>query len=192
MSPQEQFWSGRFGDEYTKRNRVDWTERVPFWRNIIGVTKARSVLDVGCNAGWNLHALRVVDPSIRTVGIDVNAEAVAEAKVKGLDAMIASVYQAQALFPDGFDLVCTSGVLIHVAPSELPEAMRNIIAASRRWVLAVEYEAEKEEEVVYRGNSDRLWKRPFGRLYEAMGLHPHLYTGAAGFDRCGAWLMEKL
>jgi hypothetical protein len=32
MSPQEQFWSGRFGDEYTKRNRVDWTERVQHHR----------------------------------------------------------------------------------------------------------------------------------------------------------------
>jgi pseudaminic acid biosynthesis-associated methylase len=192
MNPQEQFWSGEFGDEYTHRNRVDWMKRVPFWRRIMAQTEARSVLDVGCNAGWNLHAINVADrPTVVAVGIDVNDRAVAEARRKGLHTVLGSIYDIGALYFETFDLVCTSGVLIHVAPAELEAAMRNVIAASRRWVLAVEYESDQEEGVLYRGNTDRLWKRPFGRLYEAIGLKLVSDSKAEGFDRCRSWLLEK-
>lgn len=190
MNPQEQFWSGAFGDEYTKRNRVAWKQRVPFWREILTLTRARSVLDVGCNAGWNLHAIRQVDPTVDAMGVDINVAAVTEAEAAGLDAHVISLNQVGVVI-SGFNLVCTSGVLIHVAPADLEESMRNIVQASDRWVLAVEYEADEEQEIDYRGNAERLWKRPFGRLYEAMGLRLHAYSEAAGFDRCSAWLMEK-
>lgn len=192
MNAQEQFWRGEFGDEYTHRNRVDWMKRVPFWRRIMAQTEARSVLDVGCNAGWNLRALNVADrPTVVAVGIDLNARAVAEARHKGLHAVLGSIYDIGALYCETFDLVCTSGVLIHIAPADLETAMRNVMAASRRWVLAVEYESDQEEGVLYRGNIDRLWKRPFGKLYEAMGLKLVSDSKAEGFDRCHSWLLEK-
>jgi pseudaminic acid biosynthesis-associated methylase len=189
MNPQEQFWAGTFGDEYTSRNRVTWEKRIPFWREILTLTRARSVLDVGCNAGWNLRAIKAVDPAVEAMGVDINAAAVAEAEAAGLEAHLMSVNQVRILLA-GFELVCTSGVLIHVAPADLPEAMRNIVQASNRWVLAVEYESETEEQIDYRGNTERLWKRPFGRLYEALGLR--LHAEARGFDRCATWLLEKL
>jgi pseudaminic acid biosynthesis-associated methylase len=191
MNPQEQFWSGTFGDEYTSRNRVAWEKRIPFWREILALTQARSVLDVGCNAGWNLRAIKAVDPAVEAMGVDINAAAVAEAEAAGVEAHLMAINQVGAVI-SGFDLVCTSGVLIHVAPADLPEAMRNIVQASNRWVLAVEYESETEEQIDYRGNSERLWKRPFGRLYEALGLRLHMYDAETfGFDQCATWLLEK-
>ena len=51
------FWSGEFGEEYLKRNRVDWRKRIPFWKDVIDMTGARSVFELGCNAGWNLSAI---------------------------------------------------------------------------------------------------------------------------------------
>jgi pseudaminic acid biosynthesis-associated methylase len=191
MNAQEQFWSGSFGSEYTRRNRVSAQKRIPFWTNVLGATQARSVLDVGCNAGWNLQAIKSIDPTIVAAGIDVNSDAVGEARSNELDARVASIYQAAQLFPAAFDLVCTSGVLIHIPPESLREAMLNIIAASKRWVLAVEYESSEEEEIVYRGNTERLWKRPFGRLYENLGLETVVESDAQGFDRCRTWLMVK-
>jgi pseudaminic acid biosynthesis-associated methylase len=191
MNAQEQFWAGDFGTAYTLRNRVNWLDRVPFWRNILAITQARSVLDVGCNAGWNLRAIRAADRTVIAVGVDVNADAVVEARDGGLDASLMSARVAGRWYREHFDLVCTSGVLIHVAPAELPDTMQAIINASRRWVLAVEYAAPKEEEVLYRGNAERLWKRPFGDLYEAMGLTMVADTVAQGFDQCRAWLLVK-
>lgn len=190
-SDQELAWAGDFGSEYTRRNRVEWEKRVPFWRMMLQITQARSVLDVGCNAGWNLRAIRAIDKDIWGVGVDVNNRAVVEARTEGLDAVVIPVSGIAIHFPAVFDIVCTSGVLIHVAPARLQEAMQNIVDASKRWVLAVEYESDKEEEVVYRGNTDRLWKRPFGKLYQAMGLEVMAQTDADGFDQCRAWLLQK-
>lgn len=190
MNAQEQFWSGDFGSEYLKRNRVDWRARIPFWRQILTMTQARSVLEVGCNAGWNLRAIREIDPTITKVGIDVNTDAVAEAVADDLDAFVVSINDAPRLM-GGYDLVFTAGVLIHIGPEQLSEAMTRIANASRRWVLAVEYAATKEEEVLYRGNAERLWKRPFGDLYQAMGLTLLADSGAEGFDQCRAWLLCK-
>lgn len=191
MNAQEQFWQGDFGDEYTKRNRVEWEARLPFWRQILQVTQARSALEMGCNAGWNLRAIKEADPTVRATGVDVNHEAVSEARADGVDAHMVSIYHAGGLFLNCFDLVFTAGVLIHIPPESLKVAMRNVIGASKRWVLAIEYESEQEEEVTYRGHTARLWKRPFGRLYEEEGLSTVAVSSPEGFDRCRAWLLRK-
>jgi pseudaminic acid biosynthesis-associated methylase len=191
VNAQEEFWSGSFGSEYTTRNRVQWEDRTPFWRQIIQITGVRSVLDVGCNAGWNLLALRGIDETLELWGVDVNGHAVGEARANELNVLRRCAREIAETFVEPFDLVCTSGVLIHVAPKELPTVMHAIVEASKRWVVAVEYEAEQEEEVVYRGNTDKLWKRPFGEMYEAMGLRTVARSEPEGFDRCTAWLMEK-
>lgn len=191
MNAQEAFWASDFGNAYTKRNRVEWAKRIPFWRNILSITQARSVLDVGCNVGWNLMAIRDIDRTVVTMGVDVNADAVGEARTNELDVMKLPAKEAGGFFRERYDLVCTSGVLIHVSPADLPATMQSIINASRRWVLAVEYEAPKEVEVEYRGNAERLWKRPFGTLYEQMGLETIAKSDAEGFDQCAAWLLAK-
>lgn len=191
MNPQEQFWSGDFGSSYTARNRVEWRNRVPFWRQILTITQARSVLDVGCNVGWNLMAIRDVDRTVVTAGIDLNEDAVGEARTSELDVFKLAAIEAGRFFLNRYDLVCTSGVLIHVGPEEIEQTMQSIVAASRRWVLAVEYESKQEEELQYRGNAERLWKRPFGDLYQAMGLNLIADSEAEGFDRCRAWLLSK-
>lgn len=90
-----------------------------------------------------------------------------------------------------YDLVFTAGVLIHVAPDNLPKLMNEIVAASSRYVLAIEYASETEEMVEYRGVKDRLWKRNYGALYEGLGLKL-LHTGdATGWERTTYLLLEN-
>ena len=60
----KQVWSEDFGDAYTARNRVDWIGRKPFWKKILDITGARSVFEFGCNASWNLSAIRRVYPDV--------------------------------------------------------------------------------------------------------------------------------
>lgn len=191
MNEQEQAWSGSFGDEYTRRNnKVDWRARIPFWADIMKFTGARSVYEVGCGAGWNLSAIAEASPyKVRLYGSEINALALAQARACGL-----SVYASPPEFdqlPPPAELVFTAGVLIHVAPDNLLTMMNEIIAASSRYVLAIEYAADAEEMIEYRGESNLLWKRNYGALYEAMGL-TLLHTGnATGFDRCTYWLLSK-
>jgi len=82
-------------------------------------------------------------------------------------------------------------VLIHVAPNDLQPTMEKIVDRSERWVLAVEYYAPEPEEIDYRGHAGKLWRRPFGDLYKAMGLKCAAEGTAQGFDNCAYWLMEK-
>lgn len=183
-----ELWQGHFGDEYTKRNQVDWRSRVPFWSTVLYKTGARSVLEVGCNAGWNLSAIKRVEPQARVVGTDLNTMALEQASAAGLE-----VYQCLDFrqVPGRFDLVFTAGVLIHIEPENVREVMAEILAKSMRWVVAVEYEDVYETAVEYRGHSDKCWRRPYGKLYEDMGLKLVDKTVPYGFDNCTAWLFEK-
>lgn len=205
MNEQQQAWSGALGNAYTARNRVDWRARIPFWRRIMELTGARSVYEFGCNAGWNLSAIKSAAPYVECWGHDLNALAVAQAHAAGLRHVHcgsgASHWSyAQDAYPlppvrkwpdQTYDLVFTAGVLIHVAPADLMLFMDEVIRVSAQYVLAVEYEAPEEQEIEYRGRMGLLWKRPYGELYQAKGL-ALIHSGeAAGFDRCTYWLMQK-
>ena len=190
MSATEQFWAGEFGDAYLARNRIEWQTRLPFWKQITALTGgAGSAFEIGTNAGWNLLALR--DIGWHVSGVDLNLKAVREAHERGLDVSVCSATEVGRLWPEAADLAFTAGVLIHIPPDELRRAMESIVQASRRWVLAVEYWAPEEQMVTYRGNDDRLWRRPFAELYEEMGLRRVADGYAEGFDMCRYALMEK-
>src|SRR3990172_2156670 len=111
MSDTKEFWAGDFGDDYTKRNRVDWRARIPFWDRIVQITGIRSAFEVGCNAGWNLSAIKHTNHgyNVCLYGCDVNAEAVDQATIAGLEVFHGSLMDGQILC----DLAFTAGVLIH-------------------------------------------------------------------------------
>ena len=186
------FWQGSFGNDYTDRNLVPWSDRVPFWRRIVEHTRAESFLDVGCNAGWNMQALRSIDAKLAMTGVDINDHALDLAKAAGLDVEKVAAWDiAEHFGTDVCDLTITSGVLIHIAPEDLQRTMKAIRDTSKRWVVAIEYDALQETEVTYRGHAGRLWKRPYGELYKVMGLALVEFGPAVGFDDCTYWLMEK-
>ncbi|HPO10199.1 MAG TPA: methyltransferase type 11, partial [bacterium] len=64
-----------------------------------------------------------------------------------------------------FDLVFTSGVLIHLAPADLNRALDEIHRCAGRWIWGFEYFAETHTSIPYRGRDDLLWKGDFARLY---------------------------
>jgi len=185
----KEWWAGDFGNSYTKRNRVDWQLRSLFWNHVICTTGVRSAYEIGCNCGWNLSAIKLRTPYVCVSGEDVNESALDQAYAAGLE-----VYHANAGHHATAELVFTAGVLIHIPPEELKEMMLRIIDMSCDYVLAVEYAADKEEEVEYRGHAGKLWRRPFGKLYQEMGLEliEEGKVGAnQGFDDCTYWLLRK-
>jgi pseudaminic acid biosynthesis-associated methylase len=176
----EELWEGDFGDAYTARNAAAGEGRERFWRELVDRTKLETVLEVGCNAGANLRWLaQLVDPS-GVVGVDVSERALAGLR-RALPEVRALRAAARELpFADGsFDLVFTTGVLIHVAPADLPAVTGEIVRCARRFVLCGEYFAEEPTEVAYRGLGGALFKRDFGALYRE--LHPRLELVEQGF-----------
>lgn len=180
-------WRGTFGDEYTKRNDYDWRKRIPTFKHILRDIKVKDILEVGSNCGKNLLALEEMGYS--TVGIEPNAFARKEATKHKLFTFPGTADN----IPFGqntFDLVFTCGVLIHVPPEELQKSMEEIARVSKRYILAIEYEAPAETMLVYRGLRDMLWKRPFGKLYKNLGL-TLIHQGKTDIDRCHFWLLTK-
>jgi pseudaminic acid biosynthesis-associated methylase len=69
-------------------------------------------------------------------------------------------------YPDGFfDLVLTSGVLIHIAPEDLPKALREVYRCTRQWIWGFEYYSPQPVEVRYRDQQGLLWKMDYASRY---------------------------
>lgn len=189
MKPEEA-WTGSFGNEYHARNWVDWQKRVPFFRHILTVTGARSVLEFGCGPGWNLTACQAALETFtpRVCGVEINEEASFQAEAAGLEVADNPTF----FWP--CELVFTAGCLIHIPPEKIGDTMDLLIDRSLRYVMSIEYEAPEETEIEYRGQSGLLWKRPYIKMYEEKGL-VLLETGKlqedVGFDNCTYGLFTK-
>jgi pseudaminic acid biosynthesis-associated methylase len=194
----EGLWSGEFGDDYVERNRAASDGRRPFWEHVLGLLAATSALEIGCNVGGNLRWLAELLGAENVAGVDVNerALAVVRSQLPGVDARVASARELP--FADGsFDLVFTTGVLIHQSPDELPRVMDEIVRCSRRYVLCGEYRADELEEIPYRGQRGALYKQDYGRLYQER--FPRLRLLEEGFlpksegvwDDVTYWIFEQ-
>jgi pseudaminic acid biosynthesis-associated methylase len=162
----EALWSGDFGDQYVDRNAAAGEGRRPFWAERHQKLGFTSALEVGCNLGGNTRWLAELLGPENVAGVDVNEHALAVLRenIPGVDVRLASARDLP--FGDAsFDLVFTTGVLIHQAPDELPRIMDEIVRCSRRYVLCGEYRADALEEVHYRGHSGALFRNDYGRLY---------------------------
>jgi len=194
----EALWAGEFGDDYVVRNRAAGEGRRPFWETRLARLDVASALEVGCNVGANLQWLAELLGTDHVAGVDINERALAilHERVPGIDARKASARHLP--FGDrSFDLVFTTGVLIHQPPDELPRVMDEIVRCSRRYVLCGEYRADDLEEVPYRGEEGALFRHDYGRLYQER--HPSLRLVEEGFlpradgvwDDIAFWVFEK-
>lgn len=194
----EELWGGDFGDAYSTRNREAGEGRGGFWGAILTKFPVGNVLEVGCNIGGNLRWIRERVPANHIFGVDIN-DGVLRELCRALPGVNAVRTPARELpFCDRwFDLVFTTGVLIHQPPEILPVVMAEIVRCSRRYVVCGEYFAEVPTQVPYRGQSRALWKQDFGGLYQT--LFPGLVLLEKGFlprDRGGwddvtYWVFEK-
>jgi spore coat polysaccharide biosynthesis protein SpsF len=169
-TPQESFWAGQFGDDYTSRNNgPQWiaSNLALFGRILARATRVASVLELGANRGLNLIALRHLLPSAALSAVEINATAVEELrKIPGLKVEHASILDYKPTTPS--DLVLVKGILIHLNPEALPAAYQLLAAASARYVCIVEYYNPSPVSITYRGHADRLFKRDFaGEMLQA-------------------------
>lgn len=161
-------WKGQFGDAYTERNADPRLEARKALFSKVLAPDMRSITELGCNTGPNLRAIHALDPSIKLTGYEVNGIAAAEAFSLGL----ANIHCCDVLATDIFeqsDLALTSGVLIHIAPEDLPRAYQALMRMTRKYVLLCEYYNPSPTTVPWRGTL--LYKRDFaGELMDRFSL----------------------
>jgi SAM-dependent methyltransferase len=192
VSSQLDRWRGSFGVEYLARNQVDWRTRVATLRRLIP-GDVEDVLEVGCSKGHNLLAIRSFLGEFCCLrGVEPGAHARAIARSSGLAVTDGDIYS----IPHTADLAFTCGVLIHVPPDRIDEALTEVHRVARRYLLAIEYHADEDTEVEYRGLPEMLWKRDYGTHYQR--LFPDLeligegaLTVRDGFAGDYYWLLKK-
>ena len=198
MNEQLEKWKGKFGNSYTERNEFDWRNRVPAFEKMVTGLDIEDILEVGCNRAYNLLALNeVMKEKANLLGVEPNPHAVRLARNSSSDFGVIEGNAYNLPFKDDyFDLCFTCGALIHIPPENINTAIKEIYRVCCSYILAIEYYSQNEEEVVYRGNENMLWKRNFLALYKKefpdLSLVRKGYWGTEdGFDRCHWWLMEK-
>jgi len=180
-------WSGKFGREYTNRNLAPANKVNHLYIDNYGVSretlnkeflknrveKSDRILEVGCNIGNQLLLLQKA--GYRDLwGIDLQDYAIeiAKKKTKGINIIKASANDVP-FKNDYFDLVFTSGLLIHISPKNIKKALDEIYRCTNSYIWGLEYYLQKGYRMVnYRGENNLLWKTNFPKLF--LGQFPNL------------------
>lgn len=178
ITKQMEKWAGEFGKEYTDRNALTLEEMERLYQKNYGVTRTEMnlefigdlgrsirILEVGSNIGNQLLCLQ--NMGFQTLyGIELQEYAVeiSKSRTKHINIIQGSAFDIP--FKDNFfDLVFTSGLLIHIAPSDVEQILREIHRCTKKYIWGSEYFADSYTQVEYRGHTELLWKTNFVKLY---------------------------
>jgi len=184
-TPQEAFWAGEFGNDYTERNSdAKWiASNIALFAKILCRTNGiKSVLEFGANRGLNLLALKQLLPDASFSAVEINLKAATELERHGfITVHHASLLDFAPSTPSS--LVLIKGVLIHLNPDVLEHVYELMVRASSRYICVAEYYNPTPVTVSYRGHSDRLFKRDFAG--EIMTYYPAVRLVDYGFSYHG-------
>ncbi|MDO8553028.1 MAG: methyltransferase domain-containing protein [bacterium] len=202
-------WAGEEGNSYVERNPHSTAEMDELYVADCGVSRTEMnldflgaigkdipILEVGANVGTQLQFLHTQGFS-KVLGVDVNRRAITDAKHLYPDVDVIEASGFDLPFKDGsFELVYTSGVLIHISPNDIQKIMNEMHRVSSRYIWGFEYYAPEYTEVRYRGKKDLLWKTDFANLFLAKFPDLRLvkekkYTMTDGVNVNQMYLLER-
>ena len=214
---QLKLWEGQFGNDYRERNIIteeDILQREAMWSNTISNSnyersKLRSesnILEVGCGQGINIIAFANIQKKlsggeINFTGIEPNKKTLEVCKyncnARGYYPKLIDAHASNMNMVADYsqDVVLTSGVLIHIHPSDQLAAMKEIYRKSRQLIICAEYFAPTLEEVNYHGEQ-AMWKRDYGSLWlDNFPLRVcscnFIWKRITGIDNLTVWIFEK-
>jgi len=175
---QLKIWEGKFGRDYTDRNSMSTSELDAMYMDYYGISRSElnmlflggmdrsaRILEVGSNTGNQLILLQEAGFT-NLYGVEPQDYAVELSKKRSKNINIIKSKVFELPFKDNFfDIVFTSGVLIHIAPSDIQRALVEIHRCSNKYIWGFEYFADEYTKVRYRGYENLLWKTDFASLY---------------------------
>ncbi|MBI1829461.1 MAG: methyltransferase domain-containing protein [Thaumarchaeota archaeon] len=176
-SNQRNFWAGEFGNSYIDRNysteemnqlykeRTGFTFEQILKNFFIDIDKNSKILELGCNIGLVLSSLKKMGFA-NLYGLELNKKSFEIAKENNPNiTFINSSMEDYDSKGEHFDLVYTSGVLIHIHPDALNAIIHKIVSLTNEYIFGFEYYSDSLVEVKYRGHSNVLWKQNFPLLF---------------------------
>lgn len=173
-------WTGSLGKKYLERNPKSDAEMNNLYRNKFGIDREQMnqqffsetnvqlsrILEVGCNMGIQLAILSKLFQA-KLYGVEP-FEAARQGGLK-IHPYLNIVLGDSSDVPfksSYFDMVFTSGVLIHINPEDYEATTREIARCSKRYIWGFEYYSPEVKEIEYRGQSGLLWANNFAEVYQ--------------------------
>lgn len=212
-SDQTKLWENKFGDEYQKRNVI--TDKDLIGRNILWgyiISKIHedcsddcipSYCEFGAGQGQNLIAIDNIykhssakhQPAL--VAVEPNEAAYNELlalsiNVTTINKSIEGLHPIKPLA----DVAFTSGLLIHIDPKNLLDAMNVVYKSAAKYVVCTEYFSATQRDIPYRGVDKSLWSNDFGGLYldnfplRCLG-YAFFWKRITGLDNLTVWIFKK-
>lgn len=175
---QTKIWSGDFGAEYTSRNLRKPEEVDQLYEDLYGISRSTmnreflegldrssSILEIGANIGNQLLLLKAMGfVNLFALELQEYPIRISEARRLGVHYIQGSAF-ALPFSDASFDMVFTSGVLIHIDPEYIAAVIDEIYRCSREYIWGCEYYNEDIAEINYRGHAQLLWKGDYAGLY---------------------------
>jgi spore coat polysaccharide biosynthesis protein SpsF len=153
-------------NEYTDENEgLVQDELAKFIYHLTLGLGAKTVLEAGCNVGNNLCGF---PPSFNVYGIDMNKKALRKAREKYPTFHFDEGSIINMPYKDSqFDLVFTRGVLIHVNQNDMPNAIKEILRVSKKWIINIEYFGEDGKMIKWKRGDNLLWYRDMSKWWKS-------------------------
>ena len=207
MSRELDLWKGEFGDEYTNRNEIteeNLAQRIYMWSEIFKTPASYNkdnfkILEVGANVGINISAItKTMNRSCSFHALEPNDKARKKLvyNTPWVDLVNGEASDIVAINGD-YDMVFTSGVLIHMNDEYLKKAMDEIYRVSNRFIVCIEYFAAEHTSKQYRGVDDFIYLRDYGSLwlnnYALRCInYGFFWKRVTGLDNLTWWFFEKV
>lgn len=200
---QDVFWTDEYADSYSLKNSVFDNELGrQGWAKILNKADLvqKTFLEVGCNIGRNLDQLSLLNPELKPSVVEINPKALEFVCSRHeLQRSFCGPVQEASFPSESFELVFTSGVLIHVPPDDLLDVMAKMYEWSSKYIVIAEYFNRTPVSIEYQGRPNLLFKRDFGGMFadnfDAKIVDYGFLWGrifdASGFDDITWWLFEK-
>ncbi len=202
-SEQEAFWAYNYATEYIKKNsEFDNNLGADAWKKMLTLIRGGvgNYLELGCNIGRNINQIKLILPDALPSIIEISKPAFDFVTAQHrFEKSFNGAILDSSFEKNSFDLVFTMTVLIHINPAQLVEHMEKMYKYSKKFILIGEYFNRTPVSIEYQGETDRLFKRDFGKLFmenfkvkllDYGFLWGHIYD-KAGFDDITWWLFEK-
>ena len=175
---QEEVWNGEFGEKYTDRNIMSPDEldqlcidnygisRTELNKEVLDKLNVDRILEVGCNVGNQLLLLKKMGyTNLWGIELQEYAVEIARKRTSGINIAKGSAFDIPYK-NKFFDLVFTSGVLIHISPDDIDKVLIEIYRCTNKYIWGFEYyNPEGYQMVNYRETDSLLWKTDFAKLF---------------------------
>jgi len=172
-------WKNEFGKNYTDRNYMTVKEMDSLYKINYGITRTElnneflkdfdkniKILEVGSNIGNQLLCLQNMEfKNLYGIEPQLYATELSKKNTKSINIIEGNAFDIP--FKDNyFDLVFTSGVLIHINPDNISKALDEIYRCSNSYIWGFEYYAPEGYKMIqYREKEELLWKTDFSKLF---------------------------